>query len=194
MRAATLFSLGEALQRYNDVTIRFDGGPSIPRGLGGRAMGKVWQATTRIVVASEDKRTELIAASGLDADAVTVSKVRPLPRRLAKQGWALAEGDELRAGVSALVRERGQSRPAPPTGRSAVSSPAPRPCRVRRWRVTFRPGRWRRCSMSSRRRRASSVGVCSHRARELDRRGFGRHRRRGRSEKGQLGFRTASPN
>jgi hypothetical protein len=108
MRAATLFSLGEALQHYDDVTIRFDGGPSIPRGLGGRAMGKVWRATTRIIVASEDKRAELIAASGLDAGAVTVSKVRPLARRPAKEGWTLAEDDELRRGVSALVRERAE--------------------------------------------------------------------------------------
>jgi hypothetical protein len=106
LRAATLFALGAALQRYDDVTIRFDGGPSIPLGLGGRAMGQVWQATTRIIVASEDKRAELIAASGLGADAVTVSTTRGAPIRAATEGWSSADEDALRIEVSALVRER----------------------------------------------------------------------------------------
>lgn len=106
MRAASLFALGEALARYDEVTIRFDGGPSIPLGLGGRAMQKVWAATTRIVVASDDKRAELIAASGLDAAAVTVSKQRSEPQRPVNEGWDLAEDDELRVGISGLIRTR----------------------------------------------------------------------------------------
>jgi hypothetical protein len=107
LRAATLYALGAALQRYGDVTVRFDGGPSIPRGLGGRAMGQVWAATTRIVVASEDKRAELIAASGLDDTAVTIATSRVPFRRSVREGWAHPENDEeLRVGISALVRER----------------------------------------------------------------------------------------
>lgn len=108
LRAATLFALGKALARYGEVTIRFDGGPSVPRGLGGRAMGEVWSATTRVVVASEDKRAELIAASGLDASAVSVSTARAAPSHRVAEGWSTTEGDELRIGVSALVRERAE--------------------------------------------------------------------------------------
>jgi hypothetical protein len=123
-RAGTLLALGTALQRYSDVTIRFDGGPSIPRGLGGRAMEKVWQATTRIVVASEEKRAELIAASGLDGTAVTVSTARKEPPRSANEGWALAEEDELRVGVSARIRSRAaQARTADRALRAFVSDP-----------------------------------------------------------------------
>ena len=106
MRAVTLYALGTALKRYREVTVRFDGGPSIPLGLGGRAMQKVWEATTKIVVASEDKRAELIAASGLDAAAVTVSTARDETRRRADEGWTLADDDELRVGVSARIRAR----------------------------------------------------------------------------------------
>jgi hypothetical protein len=106
MRATTLYALGSALQRYGDVTIRFDGGPSIPLGLGGRAMGQVWEATTRIVVASEDKRAELIAASGLGADAVSVSTARSAPIRPPTEGWSAGDEDELWVEVSSLVRER----------------------------------------------------------------------------------------
>lgn len=107
VRAATLYSLGAALKRYSDVTVRFDGGPSIPRGLGGRAMAEVWAATTRIVVASEDKRAELIAASGLADTEVTVATSRAAFRRPVREGWVLPEDEEeLRVGISALVRER----------------------------------------------------------------------------------------
>jgi hypothetical protein len=105
MRAASLFALGAALQRFDDVTVRFDGGPSIPLGLGGRAMQKVWEATTRIV-AAEDKRDELIVASGLDPGSVSVSTPRGEARRRAHEGWAIADDEELRVGVSARVRAR----------------------------------------------------------------------------------------
>lgn len=124
VRAATLMALGSALQRYSEVTIRFDGGPSIPRGLGGRAMGSVWAATTWIVVASEDKRAELIAASGLSADQVTVSTTRPVSHRAVREGWAVPEGDELRVGISAHVRERAEhARAADRELRSFVTDP-----------------------------------------------------------------------
>ncbi|MGB9111611.1 MAG: hypothetical protein WCF24_02665 [Acidimicrobiales bacterium] len=106
MRAASMLALGTALRRYGEVTVRFDGGPSIPLGLGGRAMQKVWEATKKIVVASEDKRDELIAASGLDPSAVTVSTARNQTRPRADEGWALADGDELRIGISARIRAR----------------------------------------------------------------------------------------
>ncbi|MGA8295821.1 MAG: hypothetical protein WB770_02140 [Acidimicrobiales bacterium] len=106
LRAATLYALGAALGRFDHVTIRFDGGPSIPRGLGGRAMGNVWAATSKVVVASEDKRAELIAASGLPEDDVTVATARTTPAQPLREGWTLADDEDLRTGVSSLIRQR----------------------------------------------------------------------------------------
>ena len=122
-RAVTLSALGFALRGYEETTIRFDGGPPIPNGLGGRAMGAVWAETTRIVVASEDKRTELIASSGLDPDQVEVSKATPAQTRPWREGWTVVDDDDLRAGVLESVRARATSARAAERIRDAIGEP-----------------------------------------------------------------------
>jgi len=122
-RAVTLSLLGLALRGYSETTIRFDGGPPIPSGLGGRAMGSVWAETTRIVVASEDKRAELIASSGLPESQVEVSQAAQAPLRPWREGWTVAEGDDLRAGVLERVRTRASAARAAEKTRDALGDP-----------------------------------------------------------------------
>ena len=139
MRAVTLSLLGSALRRFGETTIRFDGGPPVPRGLGGRAMASVFATTDKIVVTSEDKQAELIAISGLPTERVVIASSLPARTRADREGWTVGEDDDMRTGVLELIRARAHwaraadrirheiGIPGEPVGTSALTGDRPSP-------------------------------------------------------------------
>jgi hypothetical protein len=125
MRALTLSLIGRALKRYKETTIRFDGGPSIPSGLGGRAMGSIWATTDRIVVTSEDKQAELVEVSGLPVSQVVIASP-PATRVVAeRESWPVDEDEEeSRIRVLELIRARAATARAADHVRQTVGQPS----------------------------------------------------------------------
>ncbi len=105
-RAAALAALGAATSLFGQVTLRLDTPVPIPGGLGGRATTRLWASATRIVVASEDDRDQILAAPGVLAERVEVEEPAPASHPVALQSWAVATDDRLRDSVLALVRAR----------------------------------------------------------------------------------------
>ncbi len=155
-RAVVLASLGAALRRFKQVTIRPVSPIAVPGGLGGRPALAVWNAAERIVVSSEKDRDDLLAVPGLDPARVALE---PAPRPRAEpwsEGWALG-ASPTREAVSRLVRERADrdrslAGAAPPWYLAGGAAVPPRPRTSPRAELRLGAGRVRRRARAAARR------------------------------------------
>ncbi len=105
-RAVTLTLLGAALRMFRESTVRFDSASPIPGGIGSRAMGEVWSAASRVVVATEQDREQVISIWGLPEERVSVAGSHPVPRVSVSSGWAVGNVEDPRIEVLELIRQR----------------------------------------------------------------------------------------
>lgn len=104
-RAALFVSLGAALRRYGQVTIRLDAPIAIPGGVGGRPTRAFWDRA-HVVVENDEDRERILAIPWIDAARVEVCKPAPDASRAATPEWPKPDTADLRSAVMEVVRVR----------------------------------------------------------------------------------------